>query len=305
MIVATARTELLEKKPELEESPLIRLERLGPAETSAMVEELLGGPLDRPGLERIVDASSGNPLFAQQLVSMLRDEGQLVPEDGGWRLSTLPEGWLPPTIHALLSARIDRIEGSARRVLDPASVIGQVFPLPAIVEMVESLTAPDVSSHADELTRTQFLMLAPERDGRDFRAFHHAFIRDSVYESLLKRHRASLHEQFVKWADEVNGDRALEYEEILGYHLEQAHRFLSELAPADEHVRELGADSGRRLGSAGRRAFVRGDMPAAANLLSRAIAVLPPDSTERFVLAPDLGEALMQVGDFERAEACR
>jgi class 3 adenylate cyclase/tetratricopeptide (TPR) repeat protein len=301
MILATARTDVLEKRPQLAGVPSLTLERLGVEETAAMVEDLLGGPLDKIGLERIVEASSGNPLFAQQLISMLRDEGQLVPEGDGWRLSALPEGWLPPTIHALLSSRIDRLESAARSVLDPAAVIGHIFPLPAIVDMVEQLTMPDVSSHADELTRTQFLTLAPERD-EDFRAFHHAFIRDSVYESLLKRQRATLHERFVEWADVVNGDRALEYEEILGYHLEQAHRFLSELAPADEHVRELGADAGRRLASAGRRAFVRGDMPAAANLLGRALGVLALGSPERLALAPDLGEALMQLGEFEAAE---
>jgi hypothetical protein len=65
------------------------------------------------------------------------------------------------------------------------------------------------------------------------------------------------------------------YEESLGYHLEQAHRFLSELAPADEHVRALGVDAAGRLRSAGTRAFVRGDMPAAANLLRRAYDILP------------------------------
>ena len=151
--------------------------------------------------------------------------------------------------------------------------------------------------------RTQFLQHAAEQDGIDFRAFHHIFIRDSVYESLLKRQRASLHERFVGWADRVNGDRALEYEEILGYHLEQAHRFLSELAPADDHVRTLGADAARRLLSAGRRAFVRGDMPAAANLLRRAHELLPEGAPERFAIAPDLGEALMQIGEFPAAEA--
>jgi tetratricopeptide (TPR) repeat protein len=303
LILATARTEVLEKRPQLGAGPMLRLERLGVQETSAMIEELLGAPLDRAGLERIVEASSGNPLFAQQLVSMLRDEGQLVPERDGWVLSALPEGRLPPTIHALLSSRIDGLERSARNVLDPAAVIGHIFPLPAIVEMADGVTVTDVTTQADELTRTQFLALAPERESTEFRAFHHAFIRDSVYESLLKRQRATLHEQFVKWADVVNGDRALEYEEILGYHVEQAYRFLSELAPADEHVRELGADAGRRLASAGRRAFVRGDMPAAANLLGRAIGVLPPESSDRIALAPDLGEALMQLGDFEAAEA--
>jgi class 3 adenylate cyclase/predicted ATPase len=302
MLLATARTEVLEKRPQLAEVPSLTLGRLGVEETAAMVEELLGGPLDKTGLERIVEASSGNPLFAQQLISMLRDEGQLVPEGDGWLLSALPEGWLPPTIHALLSSRNDRLEPAARSVLDPAAVVGHIFPLPAIAEMVDQLTMPDVTTQADELMRTQFLTLAPDRDDDDFRAFHHVFIRDSVYESLLKRQRATLHERFVKWADVVNGDRALEYEEILGYHLEQAHRFLSELAPADEHVRELGADAGHRLASAGRRAFVRGDMPAAANLLGRALALIPPDAPERFARAQDLGEALIQLGDFPAAE---
>jgi len=58
-----------------------------------------------------------------------------------------------------------------------------------------------------------------------------------------------LHERFVQWADRVNGDREIEFEEILGYHLEQAHRYLSELAPADGHTRELGGNAARRLAS--------------------------------------------------------
>jgi predicted ATPase len=90
--------------------------------------------------------------------------------------------------------------------------------------------------------------------------FHHVLIRDSVYDGLLKRARASLHERFVQWADRVNGDRATEFEEISGYHLEQAHRYLIELGLADEHAIDVGREASRRLASAGRRAFVRGDM---------------------------------------------
>ena len=180
-------------------------------------------------------------------------------------------------------------------------MIGQVFSLFAVSEIAKSMTPEEVAGRADGLIRAQILQTAP--DGPDFRAFHHIFIRDSVYDSLLKRERAALHERFVEWADRTNGDRAVEFEEILGYHLEQAHGFLSDLAPADDHVRKLGADAARRLSSAGRRAFVRGDMPAAASLLRRALALLPPDSVERFELAPDCGEALMQIGDFETAEA--
>ncbi len=302
LIVAAARTEVLERRPSLAETRTVRLERLGEAETRALVEGLLGGPLDRPGLERIVQASSGNPLFAQQLVSMLRDEGLLVLDGELWKLAALPSDWMPPTIHALLSARIDRLEPEDKTVLNPAAVVGHIFPLAAISELADGLEPERVAARADNLTNNQILQREPERDGIDFRAFHHIFIRDSVYESLLKRQRAALHERFVEWADRVNGDRKVEFEEILGYHLEQAHRFLSELAPADEHVRLLGVDAARRLSAAGRRAFVRGDMPAAANLLRRALAVLPDDAPERFTLTPDCGEALMQIGDFEAAE---
>ncbi len=92
-------------------------------------------------------------------------------------------------------------------------------------------------------------------------------IRDTAYDGILKRARADLHERFVDWADHANRDRGAEFEEILGYHLEQAWRYLSELGPLDDHGREIGEDGARRLASAGRRAFARGDIPGAASLL--------------------------------------
>ena len=132
-------------------------------------------------------------------------------------------------------------------------------------------------------------------------AFQHILIRDAAYASLLKRERAALHERFVTWADEVNGDRASEYEEILGYHLEQAHGYLSELGPLDDRGREIGRQASERLRAAGRRAFARGDMPAAANLLRRAATLLPAYDQDRLDLLVDLGEALMDVGEFSEA----
>src|SRR5439155_19320405 len=125
-------------------------------------------------------------------------------------------------------------------------------------------------------------------------------IRDAAYQGLLKRTRATLHERFVDWADRVNRDRdrAAEFEEIFGYHLEQAHRYLSELGPLDDHGRALGVRAAERLGSAGRRAFARADMSAAANLLRRAAALLPADHPTRLGLLPNLGEALMEIGEF-------
>ena len=133
--------------------------------------------------------------------------------------------------------------------------------------------------------------------------FHHHLVRDTIYNGLLKRTRATLHVDFVRWADNINAerDRGLEFEEILGYHLEQAQRYLGELGPLDEKAREIGRDGARRLASAGRRAFARGDMHAAANLLRRAVALLAESDPLRLPLLPELGEVLLEVGQFADA----
>ena len=302
LIVSTARPDVLEKYPRLAEQRTLTLARLSAADTIALVEELLDGPVEPTGLARVIDAADGNPLFAQQLVSMLRENGQLELTDGVWRLAELPADWVPPTIHALLSARIDALDRENRAVIEPAAVIGHQFPIDAVEELTDDFVKGEVRPRVDWLTSNWYLDMPTDWAPAEFRQFHHIFIRDSVYESLLKRQRATLHERFVAWADEVNGDRAVEFEEILGYHLEQAHRYLSELAPADDHVRGLGAESSRRLAAAGRRAFVRGDGPAAATLLRRAAQLLPAGDRDRLALMPDLAEALMQVGELAAAD---
>ena len=122
---------------------------------------------------------------------------------------------------------------------------------------------------------------------------------------MLKRTRATLHERFASWAEQVNRDRQreTEYEEILGYHLEQAYRYLFQLGPIDDHARTIGERAATKLAATGRRAFERGDMAAAANLLERATALLEPLDPRRLALFPELGEALLQVGEFAHAES--
>src|SRR4029078_13542420 len=101
------------------------------------------------------------------------------------------------------------------------------------------------------LTRKQ--LVRPHAEEHVSYRFNHILIRDAAYQGLLKRTRASLHERFVAWAGRVNDDRdrAAEFEEILGYHLEQAHRYLSELGPLDDHGRQLGRRAAERLAAAG------------------------------------------------------
>jgi class 3 adenylate cyclase len=269
---------------------LIELDRLSPEEAAELAAGIAGAAIPPATLRTIVETAGGNPLFLEQMLAMLQDA---------------PAGdvAVPPTISALLSARLDRLGDAQREVVGTASVVGHVFPQAAVVELVPDGRRPAVPDDLAGLQRRRLLQphAAIMTTGAAF-AFQHILIRDAAYASLLKRDRATLHERFVEWADAVNGDRATEYEEILGYHLEQAHAYLAELGPLDNRGRAIGRQAAERLRSAGRRAFARGDMPAAANLMRRAAALLPAFDQERLDLLPDLGEALMDVGEFPEAD---
>ena len=232
---------------------------------------------------------------------MLVDEQAVELDDGTWRFTQeRSEIHVPPTIQALLASRLDTLQPSERSVIEPASVVGYVFPEDAVV----ALTPPDVSPRVGmELTTlAQKHLVRRVEDGADgAHRFHHIMIRDTAYDGILKRARADLHTRFVAWADLANRDRQVEFEEILGYHLEQAWTYLSELGPLDERGREIGEEGARRLASAGRRAFARGDVPAAAGLLGRAAALLPSDHRARLAVLPEYGEALLMTGRFEEA----
>ena len=310
LLVCLARHELFDLRPDwgnLADSVSVVLGPLSEMDAARVAENMLGDAgLDEAVRTRVVAAAGGNPLFVEQMLSMLIDEGLLEREDGQW----LPAGELaeisvPPSIQALLSARLDLLEPDERTVIEAASVAGLVFPEEPLREMVPDELGDRVSLLLASLSRKHFVH-ADARDAEPdarFR-FDHVLIRDVAYAGMLKRTRATLHERFVGWADRVNRDRdrALEFEEILGYHLEQASQNLAALGPLDEHGRTLAVRAAERLSAAGHRAFSRGDMPAAANLLRRAVMLIPEGEARRLELLPDLGEALADVGEFAWAE---
>ena len=269
----------------------IELGPLTDEDTGAVAGHLLGeAGLDEAVRARIVEASEGNPLFVEQLLSMLIDEGLIRFEDGAWQATAeIDRMSVPPTIQALLAARLDHLEPDERAVIEPAAVVGQVFLKDAVAHLAPEQIRPRVGAQLGSLTDKQFVLPDRTRPAEeDAYRFHHILIRDTTYEGILKRARATLHERFVEWADDVNREGATEYEEILGYHLEQAFRYLSELGPLDDHGRALGADASRRLAAAGRRAFARGDVPAAVNLLGRAAGVLAEEDARPPRAAPRL-----------------
>ncbi len=310
LVLVTARHDLLEERPQWGERPgaiRLALRPLSDEAARQVVENLLGSaglPIDL--VARIVAAAEGNPLFVEQMLSMLIDGGVLRQVDAGWACGDGDrEIAVPPTIHALLEARLDQLGREERVVVEPASVIGLEFAQPAVESLVPEVMRPTTRSHLAALMRKRFIDSARASEAEVVYRFHHQLVRDTVYNGLLKRTRATLHINFVRWADRVNADRdrALEFEEILGYHLEQAHHYLRELGLLDEQGVAIGNDAARRLSSAARRAVARGDLRAAANLFKRATALLASDDPRRTELLPEFGETLMILGDFAGARA--
>jgi class 3 adenylate cyclase/tetratricopeptide (TPR) repeat protein len=308
LLLATARHELLDERPQWGEGPCHTRLALGPLSDSAAAQiasSLLGDAALPPEVvARTLRAAEGNPLYVEQWMSMLVDSGALRRDGDRWTWSAAAgEITVPPTIRALLEARIDQLARSERVAVEPAAVIGLEFAQPGVEALVPATARAGLSEQLLSLTRRQFIHPAVSTEAHARYRFHHQLVRDTVYNGLLKRTRATLHAEFVRWADQLNADRdrALEFEEILGYHLEQAHRLLAELGPLDDQGRALGSDAARRLSSAGRRALARGDFHAAANLLERAIALQAHDDPRRVELLPELAETCMGMGDFTKA----
>ncbi len=308
LIIATGRLGLLDKRPQWVAHAgvqAVTVEALDALQTERLVEVLLGGTVDDAINARVVATSEGNPLFASQLVSMLVDKGLIRYDESTW----LPEGDLaaaavPPTIQALLAERLDDLSREERAVMEPASVIGLSFAQAAIEDLVPVSLRPSVPNHLSSLDRKQFVAHAASDESDDvLYRFRNLMIKDATYGSLLKRARAQLHERFVTWAERVNRERGREqeFEEILGYHLEQAFRYRTELGPVDAEGRAIAERAASKLSNAGRRAMARGDIPACVSLLTRAAALLPTSSVGRLDILFDLGEALVLHGQLDEA----
>jgi class 3 adenylate cyclase/tetratricopeptide (TPR) repeat protein len=308
LLVAVGRPELLEQRPGWAggrpNALSVLLEPLGPDDSGALLDGLAGGgALPAQARERICRAAGGNPLFIEELLATLVEEGRLRRRDGGWEVAgDLAGTGIPPTIQALVAARLDRLDGRDRDVLERAAVVGLAFEQATVAELTPEAARAEVPERLRGLVRRELLRTAPARRQREAGyQFRHLLVRDAVYQGVPKGVRAELHERLAGLLEARAGARVREYEEIVGYHLEQAWRCLAELGPIERRGRELGARAAGRLAAAGRRALARGDTPAATALLDRALAVLPGGDPARGHLLNDLAESLVAAGDFGRA----
>ena len=306
LLACMSRPELLDLHPgwaggKLNATSML-LEPLGPEECGTLVANLLADDTVDEGVRaRIAEAADGNPLYAEEITGLLVDDGRLVLKEGRWAatgdLSDVP---VPPTISALLAARLDKLPAQERRLIDIASVMGQVFYPSAVREMADTGTA-DADPGLTALVRKQFVR--PERSdlpATEALAFRHLLIRDAAYDAIPKAIRAELHEGFADWLVGAAGSVG-EQDEILAYHLEQAYLYRTELGPLDDRAAELGRRAGEYLGDAGLRAFARDDMSASARLLDRAVSALPSDHRRLPPLEDRLVTSFIRSEDLERA----
>jgi class 3 adenylate cyclase/tetratricopeptide (TPR) repeat protein len=249
LLLCMARPELLDRRPGWPAA--VRLEPLGSEET----DELIGDAVSDDLRARIAHAAGGNPLFVTEMMALATDDGDVE---------------VPPTLRALLAARLDQLEEPQRRVLERGSVEGELFHRGAVQALAPE--EPEVLPRLAALVRHE--LIRPERpqfpDEDGFR-FRHLLIRDAAYDALPKAVRADLHGRFADWLEEKGA--LVELDELVGYHLEQAARYQAELGRPDP---ALALQAGDRLLVAGRRALERSDERAAAGLLERALTLTRP-----------------------------
>jgi class 3 adenylate cyclase len=291
LLLCLARPELLDARPAWDggraNAETINLEPLTAHEADELIGLLQSQPGSRLGPEargRIQEAAGGNPLFVEQLVAMLAEGGALEH--------------VPPTIGALLSARIDGLPEDERELIEHASVVGVEFEWEALGELDPNRLRP-AGALFSALVRKE--LIVPHEATEDAFRFRHILIRDAAYERIPKGRRAELHERFASYYDGQEG--VADRDELVGYHLEQAYRYRAELEGPDAEGRELAARAADHLGRAGVRALGRSDISAATGLLGRACALLPEGQDERLRLLPELGSALADAGRFDEARS--
>ena len=310
LALCLARSDLLEERSgwatHLPNAMILHLEPLVAEEIEMLIDELLQGGDLSPALRgRISDVGSGNPLFVVEMFKMLRDDGVLEAQgaDAGGSPREAALATVPPTIKALVGARLDRLSEEERSVIHGGAVIGKIFSWAAVVDLVPDELRPRVGPILQNLVRRE--LIAPDHSGsfgEDAFAFHHLLIQEGAYRQAPKELRADLHVRFASWLERTAGERIGESEEILAYHLEQAARYLLELGRSDAQVDGLIERASGTLASVGRRALARGDIAAATSLLSRGYDLLPDEDPRRLAMTPELGQVLMETGEIARAQ---
>ncbi len=272
LLVSLARPELLDIRPGWGggrvRATAIELEPLGPSESEELVDALMtDGELTEDDRRQVLAKTEGNPLFLEETVRMLSEDG------------AAGIGRIPDTLQALIAARIDRLPPEAKALLQRAAVIGRTFWESALTRLSPELDSLD--EPLEDLLRREFVLDEPRSSitGETAYRFKHVLIREVAYSGLSKSARAEHHAQFAAWLKERAGEELLE---IRAFHLDRATALLAELDGAAPI--ELQREAAEALTEAGLRAFAREANRSARQLFVRAVE-LEPTLQRRYLAA--------------------
>ena len=296
-LLCLARPELLEGHPRWggrAGGTIIILEPLTAADTSALADWLArdAGSAYRISAQ-VVEASQGNPLFAEQLVAMLAEGNS--PGD---------EPPLPRTVNAVIAARLEFLDPAEQLALQYASALGERFAAAPVAALVPPEVHAALDQHLRALVQKQFLRPARLPGGHDGFRFRHVLVRAAAYRRLPKDQRADIHERYAEFLGPLPaGEVSTEQAELLGHHFERAHAYRSQLSSDDAHVSYLADRAAGYLAAAGAAAFARADWRAADQFLGRAIALMAANDARRPALLYDRGTSLMSLGRMAEADS--
>jgi class 3 adenylate cyclase/tetratricopeptide (TPR) repeat protein len=278
----------------------IRLDPLAGEDLTRFLQVLLGSDPNLTGLRNFVlERANGNPFFAEEIVRTLVDTGVLQGVRGHYRLarpfSTLE---VPPTIQAVLAARIDALPAPEKRLLQEASVIGHDIAL-SLLHAISELTEDELGGLLGNLQDAEFLYTAQLFPDLQYR-FKHSFTHDVTYSGVLRDRRRDIHARIVNAIEKIYPDRLFEQVERLAHHAVEAE--LREKAV--HYLRRAGGKAVARSALSDARTWfeqaldVLKSVPATRDLMEHAFEI----RLELRSVLRQLGEVLQMIEHLREAE---
>jgi tetratricopeptide (TPR) repeat protein len=278
LMLCLARPELLDHHPGWPGSgSTLTLRPLTQADMRSMLASTAAGLSDEQAA-RLLDLAGGNPLFVEEGAAALIESADRV---------------LPSTVQGVVESRFENLPKREQSVARIASVVDDDFTVRTIA-VISGQHEADVSEALDSLLARG---IVTRKNGA--MAFKHVVLQQAAYNRLPLGPRADLHETYAALLLEQSAERRDDV--TVGRHLEAAHRTRVELDPTDRKLSELGERAGKLLAGAGRSSLAHGDVSAAASLLRRGLALLPPEHETRARLVIDLVHALTDAGRLNEA----
>jgi tetratricopeptide (TPR) repeat protein len=269
----------------------LRIDPLKPASAGALIETMLGTDESlQPLKQALHERTEGNPFFLEESVRTLVETKALMGEPGAYRLApTFHTLQIPPTAHAILAGRIDRLAPEEKRLLQAASAIGKDLPFP-LLQAVADDPHGRFRNHLASLQAAEFLYEARIFPDLEY-TFKHALTHEVAYGSLVQQQRRMLHGQILEAIERLYSDRMAENLERLAHHAFRGEAWQKAVAYCSQ---------------AGAKAMARSANREAANYLEQALSALShlPEGRDTLAQAIDLRielrHALWPLGEIER-----